>query len=205
MRYGFYAACLLAYFAVPDRAIAGHRGCAGGKGAGCVGKQASCYGGSGCHGDRGLFRGRLFARRHVVHSQQPPLAPKAPAVPKAAQPMPNQSVCAGVNCVQATDDALQQVNQARAQRGLRPYIFDGPLARAARACAEFRASRRIEGHTPNDFQFLPSDATATAAGSGALEPSWGFQTCAMFDGYTYAGAASVVGPDGKVYHQLFVR
>lgn len=195
---------LVAMSQTPDIASFGHRqhsGCLGSQTkAGCVGKSGGC---------NGLFGGRLklFHRRHnqVVHSQQPPLAPKAPAVPKAAQPMPNQSVCAGVNCVQATDDALQQVNQARAQRGLRPYIFDGPLARAARACAEFRASRRIEGHTPNDFQFLPSDATATAAGSGALEPSWGFQTCAMFDGYTYAGAASVVGPDGKVYHQLFVR
>ena len=36
-------------------------------------------------------------------------------------------------------------------------------------------------------------------------PADGFGACAMYDSYTFAGAASVMGDDGLMYHHLFVR
>lgn len=102
-------------------------------------------------------------------------------------------------------DALGEVNAARAQRGLRPFIHDPALTRAAEICARLRASHRIAGHTANDFAALEPGVSAAAAGCGALEPSWGFRSCCMWEHWTYAGAATVVGSDGKMYHHLFVR
>lgn len=107
--------------------------------------------------------------------------------------------------VNAEDEALQEVNAARARRGLRPFQPDPLLAEAARRCAEVRASRRIAGHLSSDFAYLPSGASARAAGCGALEPSWGWGTCCTYDNYTYAGAAWVMGTDGRRYMHLFVR
>ena len=102
-------------------------------------------------------------------------------------------------------DALEEVNAARAARGLRPFVRDESLTVAARLAASFRAAHRIAGHTDNDFRFLPSGASARAAGCGALEPSWGFRACCVYESWTYAGAATVRGSDGRLYHHLFVR
>src|SRR5262245_44582457 len=55
--------------------------------------------------------------------------------------------------------ALAEVNALRAARGLRPYVEDRALTAAARAAASYRASFLLEGHTQDDFAFLPSGAT----------------------------------------------
>ena len=101
--------------------------------------------------------------------------------------------------------AMAEVNAARAARGLPPYVEDPALAAGAQACAAFRAANRIKGHTANDFAFLPPGTLASAGGSGALAPSWGWASCCTYESWTYAGAAVVMGRDGKRYMQLFVR
>lgn len=99
---------------------------------------------------------------------------------------------------------LAEVNAQRAQRGLRPYQFDPGLTQAAQAAANFRASRGIEGHC-NDFSFLPPGTHAAAAGCAAWQPGTGFGACAMYENWTYAGAGSAIGRDGRRYMHLFVR
>lgn len=101
--------------------------------------------------------------------------------------------------------ALDEVNAARAARGLRPYIRDDNLTSAATVCAEFRAARLIAGHTSNDFAALPPGTSATAAGCAAWEPGSGWGSCCTYEGYTYAGAAYAIGRDGRRYMHLFVR
>jgi hypothetical protein len=105
----------------------------------------------------------------------------------------------------AVADALPEVNAARSQRGLRPFLPDPLLQQAAYTCAKIRATNRIEAHLSSDFAYLPAGSSASAAGCGALEPSWGWGTCCTYDNYTYAGAAWVMGTDGKRYMHLFVR
>ncbi len=107
--------------------------------------------------------------------------------------------------VQEVNDALAEVNATRAKRGLRPFQHDPQLTQAALQCAQIRASRRIAGHLANDFAYLPAGSTARSAGCGAMEPSWGWGTCCTYENYTYAGAAWVMGADGKRYMHLFVR
>lgn len=107
--------------------------------------------------------------------------------------------------VQEVTDALAEVNAARAKRGLRPFQHDPQLTQAALQCAQIRASRRIAGHLANDFAYLPAGSTARSAGCGAMESSWGWGTCCTYENYTYAGAAWVMGSDGKRYMHLFVR
>lgn len=90
------------------------------------------------------------------------------------------------------ENALAEVNEARAKRGLKPYIYDATLAKAALECAKYRAARHMAGHCDGqrgDFGFLPSgyDTNGVVGGCAGLEPSWGFQACAMFDNYTYCG------------------
>lgn len=97
------------------------------------------------------------------------------------------------------------MNAKRAARGLRPFVRDDSLTVAAMACAGERARRLLFGHTANDFQFLPRGATASAAGCAAYHASYGWMSCAVYDSYTYAGAAWVMGSDGKRYMHLFVR
>lgn len=101
--------------------------------------------------------------------------------------------------------ALQEVNSARAAQGLRPYIYDHGLSQGAYRVAHVRATNFIAGHTSNDFAYLPRGSYASAAGSGALAPSWGWGTCCTYDNYRYAGASWVWGRDGRRYMQLFVR
>lgn len=102
-------------------------------------------------------------------------------------------------------EALSEVNALRAQRGLRPYIFDPLLTEGARRIATVRAQNRIFGHLPNDFSLLPQGASAAATGCAAYPPSYGWMSCAVYDNYTYAGAAFVMGADGKRYMHLVVR
>jgi uncharacterized protein YkwD len=102
-------------------------------------------------------------------------------------------------------EALDEVNAARAARGLRPYIRDNNLTSAATACAEFRAARLMAGHTSNDFAALPPGTSATSSGCAAWEPGFGWGSCCTYDGYTYAGAAYATGRDGRRYMHLFVR
>jgi hypothetical protein len=118
----------------------------------------------------------------------------------------------GVNRVDGSDslpvgsrDALDEVNELRAQQGLRPFVRDDGLTLAAARCASARAANGISGHTQNDFAYLPSGSSASAAGCAAWPQEMGFGACCVFESWTYAGAASVRGADGLMYHQVFVR
>lgn len=102
-------------------------------------------------------------------------------------------------------EALHEVNAVRAARGLPPYIRDEGLTKAAMSAARFRAERRIDGHTPNDFGHLPEGVSAAAAGCAAWSPEWGWGSCCTFESWMSAGAAYVVGEDGRRYMHLFVR
>lgn len=105
----------------------------------------------------------------------------------------------------AADDALGEVNAARAARGLRPFVRDAGLSQAAAGAADYRAARRITGHTSNDFSFVPAGSTARAAGCAAWQPGWGWGACCTYEPWTFAGAAVAIGPDGRRYMHLFVR
>lgn len=152
-----------------------------------------------------------------------PVATPAPVATQPAAPIdcPNGNCAASVPATPTTPkpvtaakpiepatDPLAQVNARRAAAGLRPYQHDPALTTAAKAAATYRARYRIKGHViggMGDFQFLPPGTQATAAGCAAWPPADGFGSCAMYDSYTFAGAASVQGEDGLVYHHLFVR
>ena len=105
----------------------------------------------------------------------------------------------------AGEDALAEVNAARAARGLTPFIKDPELTAGAINVADFRATRLIAGHTSDDFAGLPAGCTARAAGCAAWEPSLGWGACCTYENYRYAGAAWAMGRDGRRYMQLFVR
>lgn len=102
-------------------------------------------------------------------------------------------------------DALDEVNEYRRRRGLRPFLRDEELSRAALACARYRAERLIEGHTSNDFSFVPAGGHADAAGCAAWPASMGWGSCCCEEDWQYAGAAFSVGKDGRRYMHLFVR
>jgi hypothetical protein len=103
-----------------------------------------------------------------------------------------------------SNDALDEVNAVRAASGLAPFTRDSGLTMAATGAAEFRAANLIAGHTANDFAYLPSGSSATAAGCAAWDGNdWG--SCCTYDNYTYAGAAWKRGSDGRRYMHLFVR
>jgi hypothetical protein len=102
------------------------------------------------------------------------------------------------------EDALAAANAERAARGLPPFQYDPGLAAAAEAAATYRASYGIAGHTANDFQFLPAGASAPAAGCAAWPDGMGFGSCCLHESWTYAGAATVRGRNGLLFHHLFV-
>lgn len=104
-----------------------------------------------------------------------------------------------------TGDGLDEVNAKRAARGLRPFLRDEGLTRAAQACAAFRARAGLFGHTSNDFAFVPPGTSCASAGCAAYPASYGWMSCCTYEGYTHAGAAWVTGADGKRYMHLFVR
>jgi hypothetical protein len=133
-----------------------------------------------------------------VYTQTAPPAPPVTAVPQAAAPP--------VTTVSPAQGALAEVNATRAARGLPPYIEDGNLTSGAVAAANYRAQHLMEGHTSNDFGFLPAGAQARAAGCAAWQPSMGWGACATYDTqYRYAGAGIAMGRDGRRYMHLFVR
>jgi hypothetical protein len=103
------------------------------------------------------------------------------------------------------EDALAEVNAARAARGLPPFQRDEGLMQAAYSCAQARAAALCVGHTRNDFAALPPGSTARATGCAAWVPSFGWGSCCTYERYTYAGAAIVMGRDGRRYMHLFVR
>lgn len=104
----------------------------------------------------------------------------------------------------AADDGLDEVNAARAARGLKPFIRNDALTAGAKACADFRAASRIQVHTSNDFAFAPAGANVSATGCAAWPVSLGWGACCTFDNYTHAGAGIAYGPDGLRYMSLFV-
>ncbi len=103
------------------------------------------------------------------------------------------------------EDALAEVNAARAQRGLPPFIRDGALSAAAASCADHRARYLIAGHTSNDFNAVPRGAFASASGCAAWPQHLGWGACCTYDNYRFAGAAYAIGPDGRRYMHIFVR
>jgi hypothetical protein len=106
------------------------------------------------------------------------------------------------------EDALDDANSQRQRKGLPAFIRDDAMTEAAKACATYRAQRRIEGHVRGgmgDFQFVPKGSWADAAGCSVRDPGDPFATCCLFERWKYAGAAKVIGPDGREYHHLFVH
>jgi len=102
-------------------------------------------------------------------------------------------------------DGLEEGNAKRAARGLRPFLRDEGLTRAARECAQFRANSGLFGHTSNDFAFVPAGSSASSTGCAAYPAGFGWMSCCTYDNYTYAGAAWATGRDGRRYMHLFVR
>ena len=98
--------------------------------------------------------------------------------------------------------ALDEVNAQRAAAGLRPYLPDPGLTTAAMECATYRANGGIQGHTGNDFAFLPAGTSSPCAGCAAWQS--GFGACAILDNYTYCGAA-VIERNGLWYCHCFYR
>lgn len=109
----------------------------------------------------------------------------------------------------AADDALAEVNAKRAARGLRPFVRDEGLTRAALGAAQYRAARLMFGHATDhpmgDFRFLPPGVRAASAGCAAYPPRYGWMSCCVYENYTFAGAAWVTGRDGRRYMHLFVK
>lgn len=131
----------------------------------------------------------------VIPRSQPLPKPQEvqPATPKQANPI-------------GSDDALDEVNAKRAARGLPPFKRDGLLTRAAQIVARKRAERLIAGHLPEgDLGYVPEGGSAAAAGCAAWEPEWGWGSCCTYDNYAYAGAAWVMGQDGRRFMSIFVR
>jgi hypothetical protein len=122
--------------------------------------------------------------------------------------LPLVFVLAFAPIARSADDALDEVNAARAARGLPPFARDPGLTSAAQAAADHRAQYFIAGHIGGgmgDFGFLPPGIWADAAGCGAMEASWGWNTCCTYEHYQSAGAAVAWGRDGRRYMHLFVR
>jgi hypothetical protein len=132
---------------------------------------------------------------------QPPTA--APSAEPTAAVTPAGAVFAPAGGLEG--DGLDEVNAKRAARGLRPFLRDEGLTQAARACAQFRAAHGLAGHTANDFGFVPAGTFASSAGCAAVGLEWGWMSCCTYENYTYAGAAAVMGRDGRRYMHLFVR
>ena len=130
------------------------------------------------------------------------------AAPLSAGELPNCPNCARPHQqsrAHEPQDALEVLNRQRAARGLRPYLRDEGLTRAAMGCAKFRAERLIRGHTANDFASLPKGVHAPVAGCAAWPKGGGFGACEAYGRWRYCGAAWCVGRDGLVYCHAFYR
>lgn len=140
-------------------------------------------------------------------------AQSAPAQPAAlSQPipaaMPGPGPTTAVPDETGAVDALDEVNAARAARGLRPFVRDPLLSAGAARLAVARARVRLFGHFTGgagDFAYLPPGANAAVTGCAAYPASYGWMSCAVYDNYTYAGAAWAMGADGKRYMHLVAR
>lgn len=151
-------------------------------------------------GRRKVIRGREGYWAHTITPvvELPPNKPTVNA-PKAVE---NKSQSAFETC----EDALDEVNKARMERGLKPYIYDPLLAKGALECAKQRASRLIHGHLPeSDFSYLPKEVNVNGVVGGCAAWESGFGACAMYDNYTYCGASWVRGSDGLKYCHIFVK
>lgn len=115
------------------------------------------------------------------------------------------ALAAAPSFAEEAHDALDEVNRTRAARGLPPFQRNEELSYAAAAAAEFRARERMDGHTPNDFAYLPRGTHADAAGCAAWPDRFGWGACCTYDQYRTAGAAWCRGPDGRRYMHLFVQ
>src|SRR6478736_2296649 len=104
----------------------------------------------------------------------------------------------------ADGDGLAEVNALRASRGLRPFLRDEGLTKAAQLSSQFRAQHALFGHTSNDFAFVPAGVRCDATGCAAYPASYGWMICCTNDPYTSAGAYWSDGRDGKRYMHLFV-
>lgn len=106
-------------------------------------------------------------------------------------------------------DALDEVNRTRAVKGLPPFKRDNNLTAAALAAASYRSKYFIEGHTSNDFAFLPKGSRCSAAGCAAwpMDAIWGSKwgSCCTYESWQYAGAAWAIGRDNRRYMHLYVR
>jgi hypothetical protein len=109
------------------------------------------------------------------------------------------------SAAQGGTDALDEVNAARARRGLPAFQRDEAPSAAASKAADFRAARYIVGHTSNDFAFVPRGARASATGCAAWTPDWGWGSCCTYERWRSAGAAWSMGRDGRRYMHLYVR
>jgi hypothetical protein len=114
----------------------------------------------------------------------------------------------------AANDGLDELNQYRAQRGLKPFARDQNLSAAAGAAADYRATHLIKGHVNvvvhgrqySDYDFLPAGSPrAHATGCAAAGDEWGWLSCCANENWTYAGAAWTRGRNGQRYMHLFVR
>lgn len=113
-------------------------------------------------------------------------------------------LCSSTVCF-AAEDALDEVNAVRVKNRQAPFIKDEKLMVGARACANFRAARRMAGHTSNDFSFLPPNSHCFNAGCAAWHPTDGWGSCCTYEHWKYAGAAYAIGKDGRRYMHLYVR
>jgi hypothetical protein len=144
------------------------------------------------------------SRRHQSSQQQQSFVVQSVQV-QSSEVQSVQQYLSVERSSEVQSDALSEVNVLRAGRGLRPFVRDDGLTLAASVCALDRASRLLSGHTSNDFAALPFGVRASASGCGAGGVMFGWQTCCTYENYTYAGAAYVMGVDGKRYMHLFVR
>lgn len=109
-----------------------------------------------------------------------------------------------VRPVATPEQVLAEVNARRATRGLPPYQLDPALAQGATACAIHRAQRGIQGHTANDFAFLPPGTRASSAGCAAWPTHLGWGSCSIYENARYAGAGFCQVGNIRYMH-LFVR
>jgi hypothetical protein len=107
--------------------------------------------------------------------------------------------------ITGSDDDLIEVNLLRASKGIKPFEKDDCLTVTAAALARFRAEHLIEGHSTNDFAYLPAGCKADTMGCAAWPLGTGFGACALFDDYTYAGAAWHLGSDSRRYMHVAYR
>ena len=103
------------------------------------------------------------------------------------------------------EDALDKVNQVRAERGLHPFKRAADLTIAARDCCRYRMAHHISFHTSNDFRFVPAGSSASAAGCACWPLGSGWGACCTYEDWREAGAWWSKGDDGRQYMHLFVR